>query len=85
MEAAGKGHEAPVKFLLRQRYKERNSSSVEDSYMNAHKIDGLTPLMFSIGSSCCSQAPRMVRLLIEAGADTTMPARSVNSKGEELD
>ncbi|CAM9237349.1 unnamed protein product [Ectocarpus sp. 12 AP-2014] len=78
--AAANGREESVKFLLRQRCKESNSSSVDDVYINA-RPNGCTPLAASI-RSCSSQAPRIVRLLIDAGADTTSAVRVTNSQGE---
>ncbi|CAM9382555.1 unnamed protein product [Ectocarpus sp. 8 AP-2014] len=78
--AAANGREESVKFLLRQRCKESNSSSVDDVYINA-RPNGYTPLAASI-HSCFSQAPRIVRLLIDAGADTTSAVGITNSQGE---
>ncbi|CAM9577081.1 unnamed protein product, partial [Ectocarpus fasciculatus] len=79
--SAGFGLEASVKFLLRQRHKESNNSSVEVASINAQDSSGYTPLLVCI-MACLSQAPRIVRLLIDAGADTTSPVRSMSSKGE---
>ncbi|CAM9703108.1 unnamed protein product [Ectocarpus sp. 13 AM-2016] len=78
--AAGHGREVSVKFLLRQRHKE-SKGGVEDAYMNARNIDGYTPLVFSI-HSCFSQAPRIARLLADAGADMTSAVQVINSMGE---
>ncbi|CAM9581948.1 unnamed protein product [Ectocarpus fasciculatus] len=79
--AVTNGCEASVKFLLRQRHQESNSSSVDGAYINARASNGCTPMVCSI-HSCFSQAPRIVRLLVDAGADTTSAARVTDSQGE---
>ncbi|CAM9419764.1 unnamed protein product [Ectocarpus sp. 4 AP-2014] len=78
--AAANGREESVKFLLRQRCKEGNNSNVDDVYINA-RPNGCTPLTASI-HSCFSQAPKILRLLIDAGTDTTTAVRAANSQGE---
>ncbi|CAM9443887.1 unnamed protein product [Ectocarpus fasciculatus] len=79
--AVANGREASVKFLLRQRHQESNSSSVDGAYINARASDGCTLMVWSI-QSCFSQAPRIVRLLVDAGADTTSAVRVTDSQGE---
>ncbi|CAN0567586.1 unnamed protein product, partial [Ectocarpus sp. 12 AP-2014] len=78
--AAGIGHEACVKFLLRHRRKESGCGD-EDAYVNACEIEGSTPLVLCI-QGCLSHAPRIVRMLVDAGADTTSPVRMTTAKGE---
>ncbi|CAM9175690.1 unnamed protein product [Ectocarpus fasciculatus] len=75
--AAGSGLVASVKFLLRQRPQE-----ALNSYVNIRNSDGCTPLAWSI-RQCCSHAPRIVRFLIDAGADVTSAVRVANSDGEQ--
>ncbi|CAM9535304.1 unnamed protein product [Ectocarpus sp. 8 AP-2014] len=80
--AAGMGHEASVKFLLRHRHKE-GGCGVEVAYVNAREINGYTPLVICI-QGCFSQAPRIVRMLVDAGADTTSPVQVMNLKGRVM-
>ncbi|CAM9482026.1 unnamed protein product [Ectocarpus sp. 4 AP-2014] len=80
--AAGHGREVSVKFLVRQRHKE-STCSVEDAYTNACNTEGYTPLVFSI-HSCFSQAPRIARLLADAGADMTSAVQVIDSMGEMI-
>lgn len=78
--AAGLGLEAPVKFLLRHR-PEESGHGVEDAHMNGvHNAGGYTTLAGTI-HRCPQHAPRIVRLLIDAGADTTSPVRVTGSNG----
>ncbi|CAM9733507.1 unnamed protein product [Ectocarpus fasciculatus] len=85
IEAADRGREASVKFLLRQQHEE-SKGSVEDAYIkNAITSNGNTPLFAILAKAAYfSQAPRIVRLLVDAGADTTSPIRITDSKGELL-
>ncbi|CAM9847269.1 unnamed protein product, partial [Hapterophycus canaliculatus] len=72
------GSEPCVKFLLQQqRDKEKLSA-----YVNFVDTDGTTPLLGSIASLLCS--PRVVRLLLDAGADTTLAARFLMSREREI-
>ncbi|CAM9322541.1 unnamed protein product [Ectocarpus sp. 4 AP-2014] len=80
--AAGMGHEASVKFLLRHRHKE-GRCGVEDAYVNACEIDGNTPLVVCI-QGCLSHAPRILRMLVDAGADSTSPILVMNLKGQVI-
>ncbi|CBJ25460.1 EsV-1-199 [Ectocarpus siliculosus] len=72
--------EASFKHFLRQRLKEEKGG-VEYASINDRISSGLTALVFSI-QRCLSQTPRIVRLLINAGADTTSVIRGTNSEGE---
>lgn len=74
------GREASVKFLLQQRSGENSGGR---AYVNTcDKPYGETPLLFAVGyRGCCS--PRVVRLLVDAGAETTSivrvrPRRGIN-------
>ncbi|CAM9561082.1 unnamed protein product [Ectocarpus sp. 13 AM-2016] len=79
---AGSDLVAYVKFLLRQRY--RGARSTKYLYVNARDTDGCTPLAHaSCISRCCSHAPRIVRLLVRAGADVELAIRVTNSDGEQ--
>ncbi|CAN0288597.1 unnamed protein product [Ectocarpus sp. 6 AP-2014] len=77
--AAGMDHEASVKFLLRHRHKE-GRCGVEGAYLNAREVNGYTPLVVCT-KGCFSQAPRIVRMLVDAGADATSPVQVMNFKG----
>ena len=63
--AVAHGRELSVQFLLRQR------KGDEAAYANYKDIVGFTPLLYSFGLSGYYSSPRIVRLLVEAGADTT--------------
>ncbi|CBN75182.1 EsV-1-199 [Ectocarpus siliculosus] len=75
---AGLGREASVQFLLRQRRKESEMSV--HAYANSSDGSGMTPLSCSI-EWCSSGNPRIVRLLVDAGADTTSTVRVTNLNG----
>lgn len=66
--AARFGREPSVKYLLQQRNRETTG---DDAYVNTRDAPyGETPLLLAVGfRGCCS--PRIVRLLVDAGADTT--------------
>lgn len=64
--AAANGNEACVKFLLQQQQNKGNFSA----YVNFVHTDGATPLLCSVGTH--SSRPRIVRMLVDAGADTTL-------------
>ncbi|CAM9646209.1 unnamed protein product [Ectocarpus sp. 13 AM-2016] len=84
LEAAGLGHEASGKFLLRQPYEDNISSSVEVAFINAAGAPGgggYTPLVCDVVSGS-SQAPRVARLLMDAGADAASVFRGRNWDGE---
>ncbi|CAM9291236.1 unnamed protein product [Ectocarpus sp. 8 AP-2014] len=80
LEAARSGCDASIKHLLRQRHKE-SKGSVDFAYVNTRGPDGHTPLFCGV-RWCSPHAPRIVRLLIDAGADATSPIRLTNSKGQ---
>lgn len=75
--AASAGREESVKFLLqqhrqRQRRTGRNSTRGADAYVNRSRdMLGRTPLRSTIDSGGRLCSPRIVRLLIDTGADTT--------------
>ncbi len=69
------GGEPSVKFLLQQRIDGR------DAYTNKN-IGGSKPLLFAFLGGYSSQSPRIVRLLVDAGADTTSALRITNADGE---
>ncbi len=66
------GQETSVKFLLQQ--------NKGDAYVNSR---GGTPLLLALGfGGISSPSPRMVRLLVEAGVDTTSAVRVTNTRVE---
>lgn len=73
------GREAPVEFLLQ--LKERSTGSTT-AYANTHATHPgtLTPLLMAIGFARHEPLPRIVQILIDAGADATsritMPERA---------
>lgn len=72
--AAANGHEEAMKFLLREREKANDCAA---AYVNAGDGTGRTPLL---GAICFGRgSPRVVRLLINAGANTTLPFRVSNT------
>ncbi|CAM9191235.1 unnamed protein product [Ectocarpus fasciculatus] len=73
-DAAAGGYEASAKFLLRQH--EGKHSASGGAYVNKFNRFGMTPLLENINSGHCS--PRIVRLLVDAGADTTAALRSTD-------
>lgn len=68
LEAAEYGKEASVKFLLQQHQK-RNATGGGLGYLNTRNPDGATPVSVCVRFAKCS--PRVLRLLIDAGADAT--------------
>ncbi|CAM9339061.1 unnamed protein product [Ectocarpus sp. 12 AP-2014] len=76
--AAAQGYEASVKFLLRQH--EGKHSASGSAYVNKFNRFGLTPLLENINCGHCSA--RIVRLLVDAGADTTAANRVTGKKGQ---
>lgn len=78
--AAERGHEAPVKFLLR---KHGEKSTGGGAYVNNTRDDPLdrTPLRRSIVEACRACAPRVVRLLVDAGVDTASPVPITKTPG----
>lgn len=75
--AARSGSETSVKFLL-QRQEEKPVGW--DAYVNARDLCGATPLMNATITFCCC-APRVVRLLTDAGADTTSAFGATRTPG----
>ncbi len=73
ISASCNGRELSAKFLLQQR------KGDEAAYVNYRSIDSLTPLIGAVGYivfSCPS--PRIVRLLVDAGADTKSANPRIN-------
>lgn len=75
VHAAGYGGEAPVKFLLQRRQRQQQQLSVVgttragDAYVDARDSTGKTAVIGGI-LLCRSSSPRVVRMLLDAGADT---------------
>ncbi|CAN0364111.1 unnamed protein product, partial [Ectocarpus sp. 8 AP-2014] len=76
--AAGYGGEAPLKFLLEQARARKTMNGA--AYVNARDRGGVTPLLGGIQN----YRPRVVRLLVEAGADTTSPVAVRNQLGGDV-
>lgn len=81
--AASCGREASVKFLLQQQQKRNWIGSGEVSYVDVADEHGRTPLFCGIWSDSFTSS-RIVRLLVDAGADTvsTMRLMGVFGTGE---
>ena len=79
--AAGCGHEASVKLLLQQDWKCGGAVT----YVNSCDELGRTPLLcaFSLFGGVGS-SPRIVRLLVDAGADTTSAVRLTGDGGRVM-
>ena len=70
--AVGHGREAPVQFLLQQ----QRGKAIKRAYVNSLDEDGCSALFFAVGfAEFCRPNPRVVRLLIDAGADATAAVR----------
>eukprot|EP00752_Nemacystus_decipiens_P005516 g4991.t1 len=67
--AAGYGREESIKLLLQQ---QQQLGRDESAYVNARDEIGATALLCSI-EACSSCSPRIARILVNAGADTTCP------------
>lgn len=67
------GGEASVKFLLQQR--QQQGETVKSAYIDARAQFGATPLICSIEAEVRSCSPRVVRLLVDAGADVRRSVR----------
>lgn len=89
LSAAGWGGEAAVKFLLQQRQPAGSSTSIVE-YVNFRDGSGMTALFHSI-ALCVGRSrseddevvlqlisPRVVQLLVDAGADTTSAVRATD-------
>ncbi|CAM9158671.1 unnamed protein product, partial [Hapterophycus canaliculatus] len=78
MAAAGSACEKSIKILLQQR--RRKSTRGEDTYINTRDDDGNTPLIKSILAPRFSS--RVVRLFVDAGADTKSACKITSPNGE---
>lgn len=81
--------EASVKFLLRKEQQQREwnpaTIAVEGEYVN--KLDDYerTPLLFAMGCfGLCPPSPRIVRMLVDAGANTTSVIRVTGEEGSVI-
>ena len=75
--AAGYHSELSMKFLLQQR------KGDEAAYVNYRSTIGEMPLLFAIGvGGNSSPSPRVARLLVDAGADTTSAVHLTDNHGE---
>ena len=72
------GRESSVKFLL-----QRKAGGQGAGYPNYRIRFGATPLVCSM-RACRSCSPRVARLLIDAGADTTSAVRLSDREGTEI-
>ena len=72
--AAAFGRELSAKFLLRQRKDD------EAAYVNAESTLEIAPLFLAIGVAGFFPSPRTVRILVDAGADTTSAVRFTNNE-----
>lgn len=71
-----------MSFLLQHHRK--NGNSANDCAYVSFRSDfhaGSTPLFAACGFSRASFSPRIVRLLVDAGADTTSPVRTYGNQG----
>lgn len=75
--AVGIGGEASVKFLLQQR---EGKTTEQGMYVNVCAPFGITPLLATIQGSR-SWSPRVARMLVDAGADTTSVIRLPDTPG----
>lgn len=80
--------EASVKFLLQKEQQQRGrktGTNVEGEYVN--KLDDYerTPLLFAMGCfGLCFPSPRIVRMLVDAGANTTSVIRVTGEEGSVI-
>lgn len=80
VDAAECGRLAAIKFLLQQQQK-RKADTREGAYANAtDPYCGTTPLMVCI-AFCRKNSPKVVRSLVDAGADTTSAVRITTRGG----
>lgn len=78
--AAERGHEAPVKFLLQEHAK---NNPRRGPYVKNTRDDplGRNPLRRSAVEACRAAAPRVVRLLVDAGVDTSSAVPVTKTRG----
>lgn len=81
IDATKFGSEASVKILLQQ---QRGKHMDWDAYVNQKQPDGRTPVVCSIGRALLSGSPRVLRLFLDAGADTASTVRIANEEGVEV-
>lgn len=78
--AAGCGTEASVKYLLQQK---KGGASGRRAYVNSRDPCGETAMTCCVGYGMFpSPSPRIMRLLVDAGADTRSKARILDAKGK---
>lgn len=88
--AAGCRREAAVKFLLQRRELERSPTGLV-GYVNWRDSTGATPLLNGLDvlesneRVLCLISPKVVQLLIDAGADTSSPARVTRRRAVYFD
>ena len=86
VSAAAFGGEASAKFLLQQHQQHQQQPQAggtrhDGAYVNFRsRLNAQTPLVGTVVFESCS--PRTVRLLVDAGADTSSPVRPVDLAGE---
>ncbi|CAN0173390.1 unnamed protein product [Ectocarpus sp. 6 AP-2014] len=81
IDATKFGSEASVKILLQQ---QRWKHMDWNTYVNKKHPDGRTPVVCSIGRALLSGSPRVLRLFLDAGADTASTVRIANKEGVEV-
>ncbi|CAM9752314.1 unnamed protein product [Ectocarpus fasciculatus] len=82
--AADCGHEAAVKFLLKGQSHKRRITTGQASYVNILDAHGASPLIRSIDVDVDRLCfPRIVRMLIDAGADARSAIR-ITERGKVL-
>lgn len=78
------GGEPTVKFLLQQHQQHQQQGTIEgNSYVNTADGLGRTALLYIVENSR-SSSPRIVRRLVDAGADTTSTFQLKYSRGGEV-
>lgn len=78
-----------VKYLFQekqqhQRERETAKSTVEGEYANALDIYDRTPLLLEGCFGICSPSRRIIRMLFDAGADTTSVLRVTHKEGNMM-
>lgn len=77
LSAAGCGRERAAMHLLHH-HEGRNTAGTRE-YANTVGPNGTSPLFLAVG--CSRRSPRMMRLLVDAGADPTLPVQMANPRG----